>query len=85
MILVGNPANPYSRAIRLGRALVDEGYDVEVAATHELDAPLEQREGDIQLRRYPASGPFKPYAATDGKVPKPPQRRLPLPFHVCGR
>lgn len=81
-ILVGNPANPYSRAIRLGRALVDLGYDVEVAATHELGSALEQREGDIVLRRYPASGPFKRYAATYGKVERPPQRRLPLPFRV---
>jgi glycosyltransferase involved in cell wall biosynthesis len=81
-ILVGNPANPYSRAIRLGRALLDLGYDVEVAATHELGAPLEQQDGDIRLRRYPASGPFKPYAATYGKVPRTPQRRLPLPLRV---
>jgi glycosyltransferase involved in cell wall biosynthesis len=81
-ILVGNPANPYSRAIRLGRALVDLGFDVEVAATHELGSALEQQEGDIRLRRYPASGPFKPYAATYGKVPKAPQRPLPLPFRV---
>ena len=33
VILVGNPANPYSRAIRLGRTLIGEGYDVEIAAT----------------------------------------------------
>ncbi len=81
-ILVGNPANPYSRAIRMGRALVDLGYDVEVAATHELGSDLEQHEGDIVLRRYPTSGPFAPYAATYGKVERKPQRRLPLPFRV---
>ena len=58
VVLVGGPANPYSRAIRLGRALVDQGYDVEIAATHEAGAPLEERHGDVVLRRYPASGVF---------------------------
>ena len=32
VILVGNPANPYSRAIRIGRTLAADGYDVEIAA-----------------------------------------------------
>jgi glycosyltransferase involved in cell wall biosynthesis len=58
VVLVGNPANPYSRAIRLGRALVDEGYDVEIASAHEPGAPLEERHGEIVHRRYPASGIF---------------------------
>ena len=34
VILVGNPANPYSRALRLGRTLVEAGYEVEIAATY---------------------------------------------------
>ena len=38
VVLVGNPANPYSRAIRLGRALIDEGYEVEIASAHEPGA-----------------------------------------------
>ncbi len=58
VVLVGNPANPYSRAIRLGRALVDEGYDVEIASAHEAGAPLEEHHGEVVLRRYPASGIF---------------------------
>jgi glycosyltransferase involved in cell wall biosynthesis len=64
VILVGNPANPYSRAIRLGRTLVDAGYDVEIAATTEPGAPLEQRDGDLTIRRYPPSGVFAGMAAT---------------------
>ena len=35
VILVGNPANPYSRAIRIGRTLLARGYTVEIAATFE--------------------------------------------------
>ena len=31
-MLVGGPAAPYSRAIRIARALAAEGYDVEIAA-----------------------------------------------------
>ena len=58
MILVGNPANPYSRATRIGRTLVGLGYDVEIAATTELDAPLDEWDGELHIRRYPASGIF---------------------------
>lgn len=64
VILVGNPANPYSRAIRLGRTLTEEGYDVEIAATYEDGAPLEQRDGPLLIRRYKPSGIFASMAAT---------------------
>ena len=91
VILVGNPANPYSRAIRLGRTLVAQGYDVEIAATFEEGAPLEERDGDLVIRRYPPSGPFAGLAATYGKArpdaaaapsaTKPPARP-PMPVRV---
>ena len=68
VVLVGNTANPYSRAIRLGRALVGEGYEVEIASAHEPGLPLEEREGEIVLRRYPPSGRFAKVAATYGKT-----------------
>ena len=58
VVLVGNPANPYSRAIRIGRTLTDLGYEVEIAATTEPGAPLEQRDGDLVIRRYPPRGIF---------------------------
>ena len=32
VVLVGGPAAPYSRAIRIARALAAEGFDVEIAA-----------------------------------------------------
>ncbi len=57
-ILVGSPANPYSRALRLARTLDATGYDVEIAATHEPDLPLEEAEGPLRIRRYAASGVF---------------------------
>jgi len=84
VVLVGNPARPYSRALRLGRALVDEGYEVEIAATHEEGAPLEEQHGDIVLRRYPPSGPFAGLAASYGKrtPPATPARRPPMPIRV---
>jgi glycosyltransferase involved in cell wall biosynthesis len=84
VVLVGNPARPYSRALRLGRALVDDGYEVEIAAAHEEGAPLEERHGDIVLRRYPPSGRFAGLAASHGKrapVATPP-RRPPMPIRV---
>ena len=87
VILVGNPANPYSRALRLGRTLVEAGYEVEIAATYEEGAPLEEHEGDIVLRRYPASGPFAGLAASHGKRKPPltPARRPPMPVRVFRR
>lgn len=62
--MVGNPVNPYSRAIRIGRTLADAGYDVEIVATTEPGAPLEQRDGPLVIRRYPASGVFAGLAST---------------------
>ncbi len=84
VVLVGNPARPYSRALRLGRALVDEGYEVEIAAAYEEGAPLEERHGDIVLRRYPPSGRFAGLAASHGKrAPAPPPARRPaMPVRV---
>jgi glycosyltransferase involved in cell wall biosynthesis len=58
VILVGSPANPYSRALRLGRTLQATGYDTEIAATHEPGLPLEETDGPLRIRRYPASGVF---------------------------
>ncbi len=69
VILVGNPANPYSRAIRLGRTLTELGYDVEIAAVHEEGAPAEQRDGDLLIRRYKPSGLYASMAATYRWVP----------------
>lgn len=71
VILVGGPANPYSRATRLSRTLVDLGYDVEIAATTEGDPPAEEWDGPIHIRRYGWSGPFGRLrsAYRDGEAP----------------
>jgi glycosyltransferase involved in cell wall biosynthesis len=84
VILVGNPANPYSRAIRLGRTLTQEGYDVEIAATYEEGAPLEQRDGPLTIRRYKPSGIFASMAATYRWSPpaSTPSKRPPLTTRV---
>jgi glycosyltransferase involved in cell wall biosynthesis len=78
VVLVGNPVNPYSRAIRVGRTLTEAGYDVEIAATTEPGAPLEQRDGALLIRRYPQSGVFGGLAAThrweSPQGPRPPLR-----------
>jgi glycosyltransferase involved in cell wall biosynthesis len=39
VLLVGGPAAPYSRSVRIGRALSAEGYDVEVAAVAAAGLP----------------------------------------------
>ena len=82
VVLVGNTASPYSRAIRLGRALIEEGYEVEIASSHETGLPLEEREGDIVLRRYPAGGIFGRLTAVDRSVPRTPGTARRAPLHA---
>jgi len=85
VVLVGNPAHPYSRAIRLGRTLTSLGYDVEIAATHQEGLPREERDGDLVIRRYPPSGRFAGDAAGKGRPPVPRIEdggRPPMPVRV---
>jgi glycosyltransferase involved in cell wall biosynthesis len=64
VILVGNPANPYSRAIRIGRTLAANGYDVEIAAPIAEGAAEIEHDGPLTIRRYRPSGPYATLAAT---------------------
>ena len=64
VILVGNPANPYSRAIRIGRTLHANGYDVEIAAPIAEGAAELEQDGPLTIRRYRPSGPYATLAAT---------------------
>jgi glycosyltransferase involved in cell wall biosynthesis len=90
VLLVGNPAHPYSRAIRIGRTLTELGYEVEIAATHQAGLPPEERDGDLLIRRYPPSGRFAADAATYQRRPDRPAtdapersvRRPPMPVRV---
>ncbi|HXI80449.1 MAG TPA: hypothetical protein VNM34_06475, partial [Verrucomicrobiae bacterium] len=58
VVLVGNPARPYSRALRVARTLQELGGDVEIAAVAGDDAPLVETDGGVAVRRYVASGPY---------------------------
>ena len=55
---MGNPANPYSRAIRIGRTLIADGYDVEIAAPRAEGAAEREIDGRLVIRRYGPSGLF---------------------------
>ena len=52
VLLVANPANPYSRGLRVARSLAAAGWDVEIAATTGEGAPDEERDGGVRIRRY---------------------------------
>lgn len=56
VLLVANSASPYSRGLRVARSLADAGWAVEIAAVADGDAPLEERDGDVLIRRYRPSG-----------------------------
>ncbi|HEV8697472.1 MAG TPA: glycosyltransferase [Candidatus Limnocylindrales bacterium] len=56
VVLVGGPAAPYSRGLRIARALDSGGYDVEIAAITAEGIPDEERDGPITIRRYRPTG-----------------------------
>jgi len=62
VLLVANPANPYSRGLRVARSLAAAGWDVEIAATTGEGAPTEEYDGDILIRRYAPTGRWAPDA-----------------------
>jgi glycosyltransferase involved in cell wall biosynthesis len=62
VLLIANPANPYSRGLRVARSLSAAGYDVEIAATTGEAAPAEEHDGDILIRRYRPTGRWAPDA-----------------------
>jgi glycosyltransferase involved in cell wall biosynthesis len=63
VVLVGGPARPYSRALRIARTLAGEGYDVEIAAISTSGAPEVEQEGPVTVRRYVPSGLFARFAS----------------------
>lgn len=69
VVLVGNPAAPYSRGLRIARALVAEGYEVEIAAVAVDGVPDLERDGEVVIRRYRPSGRYASMAATYGATP----------------
>jgi glycosyltransferase involved in cell wall biosynthesis len=62
VVLVGGPARPYSRALRIARTLVGEGYDVEIAAMSTSGMAEVEQEGPVTVRRYVPSGRYAKYA-----------------------
>jgi glycosyltransferase involved in cell wall biosynthesis len=72
VLLVANPAAPYSRALRLARTLSTAGWAVEIVATTGEGAPREEHDGPVVVHRYAASGPFARWARGD----EPPRGRI---------
>jgi glycosyltransferase involved in cell wall biosynthesis len=67
VLLVANAAAPYSRGLRVARSLSAAGWQVEIAAVGgEDDAPLEERDGDVLIRRYVPSGRWVRWAKRPG-------------------
>jgi glycosyltransferase involved in cell wall biosynthesis len=65
IVLVANPAAPYSRGLRVARSLAAAGFDVEIAATTGDGQPVAESDGDVEIRRYRPSGTWARFA-TDG-------------------
>lgn len=63
VVLVGNPAAPYSRGLRIARSLAEAGYEVEIAAVAGHGLPDRESDGPILIRRYAPSGPYRSMAA----------------------
>ena len=58
VVLVGNPAAPYSRALRIARTLVTAGYTVEISAVAAPGLPDREAGEGWTIRRYAPSGPW---------------------------
>jgi glycosyltransferase involved in cell wall biosynthesis len=69
VLLVANAAAPYSRGLRVARSLAAAGYEVEIAAVAEGDLPVEERDGDVLLRRYRPRGPWVDRAIAPAGAP----------------
>ena len=90
VLLVANPAAPYSRGLRVARSLAAAGLDVEVAAMAGEGLPAEERDGAVTIRRYVPRGPFARFADPVGARRLRPRaldmavRALLWPIHVRG-
>ncbi len=75
VLLVANSAAPYSRGLRVARSLAAAGWQVEIAAVTGDEQPETERDGEILIRRYRPSGPFRRWI---GQPPpaQPPTRVL---------
>ena len=75
VLLVANPAAPYSRAVRVARSLAEAGWQVEIAAVSGGGAPAVKLDGDVVTRRYRPSGPFARWVGQP-PPPRPPTKLL---------
>lgn len=64
VVLVGNPAAPYSRGLRIARALSEAGYDIEIAAVAAEGLAEREMDGPIVIRRYAPSGAYRSMSAS---------------------
>ena len=60
VVLVGGPAAPYSRGLRIARALERSDFDVEIAAIAAEGVPDVEHDGAVRIRRYRPTGPHAP-------------------------
>lgn len=78
VLLVANPAAPYSRGLRVARSLAAAGWEVEIAAVAGDDQPREERDGEIRIRRYVPSGRWVGWAERPAAATSPSRlRRIP--------
>jgi len=78
VLLVANSAAPYSRGLRVARSLAAAGWEVEIAALAEGDHPLEERDGEILIRRYIPVGRWVGWARRPAGTTSPSRiRRIP--------
>lgn len=79
LLLVANPAAPYSRALRVARTLAADGFEVEIGAVTHEGLPTEEQDGPITTRRYRPRGPWRRFAVGE---PRPAQRGLGWAAHA---
>lgn len=84
-MIVANPVAPYSRALRVARALAAAGFEAEIAAKAGEGLPAEERDGPVRLRRWGDSGPWIEHLARPSGRPGIGRRVVMKAYQILAR
>jgi glycosyltransferase involved in cell wall biosynthesis len=85
VVLVANPAAPYSRGLRVARSLAAAGYDVEIAAVTGDGQPIDELDGDVRTHRYQPKGRWARWAQPPSGPPSLGRKVVVRGFRLLGR
>jgi glycosyltransferase involved in cell wall biosynthesis len=85
VVLVANVAAPYSRGLRVARSLAEAGFEVEIAARTGEGQPVEERDGEVVIRRYGSTGRWARWAESPSAKPSLARKVVIRSFRLLAR